>query len=167
MHSHEIWSSNCVSNGASKTQQANGKRNRMKDILEKRNASWNWSKCTLIECKWPEFLFCVRIYSTSAVSGSSVRSFCLRDGCLRRDTLGLAFSVVVVGGFSRSSNCLSVRMSLYQSALDKESGANKNVNHFEKFIRRCMARVASGHSLAFHLTIREFYEPNRIVSWRR
>lgn len=58
------------------------------------------------------------LYSSLAVSGSSVCSrCCFLGGCLRRDTLTFAFSVVVVGGFSRSSNCLSVRMPLYQSAL--------------------------------------------------
>lgn len=55
--------------------------------------------------------------SPVTVVGSCNLRCCFRAGCLRLDTLTCAFSVVVVGGFSKSSNCLSVKMPLYQSAL--------------------------------------------------
>lgn len=64
------------------------------------------------------------IHSSSAASSPSSR--CCNFGCFRRDEpfFTFGFCVVVAGGFSKSSNCLSVRMPLYQSAL---CGANKHI----------------------------------------
>lgn len=63
-------------------------------------------------------------YSSVDSTGSSSwrwRNF----GCFRRDELFLVLGFSVVGGFSNSSNCLSVKRSLYQSAL-KQNGTEWN-----------------------------------------
>lgn len=62
----------------------------------------------------------VWIYFSSAdASDSSCSPRCCNFGCFRRDDPFLIFGFCVVGGggFSKSSNCLSVKMPLYQSAL--------------------------------------------------
>lgn len=73
------------------------------------------TKCLYIQTKVSEY----QPTFTRLVYYSAGCSACCSRGCFRRDDtfFTLAFSVVVVGGFSNSSNCLSVNRSLYQSAL--------------------------------------------------
>lgn len=67
------------------------------------------------ECAALRFPF----YSSDAADSSSACSRCGNLGCFRRDETFFVFGFgVVVGGFSNSSNCLSVKMPLYQSALE-------------------------------------------------
>lgn len=67
------------------------------------------------------------VYSESAVSSSFIVRCCFLNGCLRRDTFVV---VVVVGGFSKSFNCLSVNCPLYQSALQKRKKKKRKIQIF-------------------------------------
>lgn len=66
----------------------------------------------------------IPVYSVSADSSSLCDlRWCVLNGCLRRDTFVARGFSVVVGGFSKSSNCLSVNWPLYQSALEKRENS--------------------------------------------
>lgn len=86
-------------------------RNEMIWISYLNNCCGEWvSVCVCVQ----RFLF----YSSAAADSSSACSRCGNLGCFRRDETFFTFGFgVVVGGFSNSSNCLSVKIPLYQSAL--------------------------------------------------